>query len=1166
MTQSTQPRKIFARIPEQAQAADPNVSAWVSANAGSGKTSVLADRVVRLLRAGTPPGRILCLTFTRAAAAEMANRVFAQLSIWAAVSDDDLIQELRALDGHTPTKQELKVARTLFAQALETPGGLKIQTIHAFCERVLHQFPFEANIAAHFEVIDEGTSAELQGQAEREVLARVNREPNGPLAAALTVLMAYVGDATFSGLMNAVIGARKELLEWQREAGGLDAALAGLSRQMDLTPTDTLEAIEAQMLVSPILPKSEWAAVAAILETGTRNDNVLADNLKAANTAKSSAEALLAYRGVFLTQAGTPRARMMTKKLGETHPETLDILEQEQARLGDLLQTIKARKTYDATHALLTFGDAVLDGYTRRKQQSGRLDYDDLISKMRDLLTRQGAASWVLYKLDGGIDHILIDEAQDTSPDQWEIVRLLSEEALSGSGARELRRTIFAVGDEKQSIYSFQGAEPAQFDEMRRYFERRVRDAKGAWSKVPLDLSFRSVPAILEAVDEVFSSPEARAGLSSGGDPVSHRSFRNDQPGLVEIWPLIEAEAAEDISPWKAPLDRFDPASPKALLAAKIADTIQTWIENREPIAATGKPIEAGDILILVRRRDALVEALISALRNRKIQVAGADRLILQEHIAVMDLLAAADFALLPEDDLNLATLLKSPLIGLNEDELFAIAYGRNSSLWQTLEARRTEAPYTQAYELLARWRARADFGTPYGFFAEILGPDKGRANLHRRLGSEAVDAIDEFLNAVLRYEQVQTPSLQGFVHWMRAQSADIKRDMELEANEVRIMTVHGAKGLEAPIVFLPDTCSMPGARNNPKLTRLPPPADKPHLPDRLIWSPGASSGAPEIVLNARETYQIAQREEYRRLLYVAMTRAKDRLYICGHKSQNKTPEGCWYELVSNALQPLSTEEKNEDETISSWRFTGSVGDTGIAETLTPDSGRAAMTASELPEWAQEFASAVISAPRHLTPSGGKAESDAVVSSRLPYPDCDINALQRGNLIHRLLQELPAIAAEHRQSVAAQLLNVSAPELTVEQHAFLIEESLAVLDMPALEDLFSAASRAEIPVAAEFDEPAGDGQRLSISAQIDRLLVLPDEVIIADFKTDRKIPDSPESVPQKYLAQMASYVNLVEKIYPGKKIRVQLIWTAAREIMELSSTLLADADWLRVLK
>ncbi len=1155
------------RIKEQKSAADPQKSVWVSANAGSGKTSVLADRVVRLLRAGTQPGRILCLTFTRAAAGEMANRVFAQLSSWASADDEELTQELVALDGSLPTANDLKTARTLFARALETPGGLKIQTIHAFCERVLHQFPFEANVAAHFEVIDEGTSTELQEEAEREVLGKIVKNPNGTLGKALDVLMAYVGDTTFSGLMNAVIGARNDFLHWQQmaetEGGvkGLDAALIELADQMGLLLEETGDALEAQILDAAILNKSEWVRTTEILRSGIVTDQKLAVSLDNALAATSEDLVQRAYLEVFFTQAGKPRNKMMTKNLGQAHPELLEDLEREQMRLQGLRQKIRLRETYDSTHALLTFGDAVLTAYTRRKQRSGRLDYDDLIEKMRNLLTRQGAASWVLYKLDGGIDHFLVDEAQDTSPDQWEIIRLLSEEALSGEGAREVRRTIFAVGDEKQSIYSFQGAEPARFDEMRRYFARRVTDAQGKWDKVPLNLSFRSVPAILEAVDLVFQSEAARAGLCSDGDPVSHASYRKSQPGLVEIWPLAEAEPIAKPSPWLAPLDRFDPDSPRALLATRLAETIKTWIETKEPIAATGKPIQPGDILILVRRRDALVDALISALRGRNIQVAGADRLILQEHIAVMDLLAAADFVLLPEDDLNLAILLKSPLVGLSEEDLFALAHKRKGSIWRALESRRTKPEFAYAHELLIRWRGRADFTGVFGFFAEILGPDKGRANLHRRLGSEAIDAIDEFLNAVLRYEQVQTPSLQGFVHWMRAQSADIKRELEPDANEVRIMTVHGAKGLEAPIVFLPDTCSVPGARNNPKLTRVPPPAERPHLPDRLIWSPGPGANAPEIVVDAREQYLAAQREEYRRLLYVAMTRAKDRLYICGHRSKSNPPEDCWYELVTEALRATSTEIVDDEGLPTAWRFTGSVGEVGVTGTVLPEE-YAEPEGIPLPGWTGKTVPPVASPPRLLTPSTGAAEAGYMPSRGTTYPDMDMDARQRGNLVHRLLQELASVSRQDRARVGERLLAVTAPELGQEQHQFLLGEAISVLEHPALSELFCETSMAEVPLAADLADPLDETRRVSVSAQIDRLAVLPESVLVADFKTDRQIPESTESVPPKYLAQMAAYAGLVKKIFPGKKVRTQLIWTAAPQIMDLSPELLAQVPWL----
>lgn len=1132
--------------PEQRAAADPAASAWVSASAGSGKTYVLTRRVLRLLRNGVPPGRILCLTFTRAAAAEMTERVFAALGEWAVMDDAALAAALAELDGAGPGPADLARARRLFATALETPGGLKIQTIHAFAERVLHRFPFEANVAAHFAVLDDIEAQALREAALAAVLTRAGAAPEAALGAALDRVAAYAGDARFGELIAKVIDRHEAFRGWIVAHDDLDGALKSLAAALGADPGTTPEALRETICASPHLPPSDWAGIIDILRQGSSNDGKQADRLAVALAAggEARADACLA---LFFTGRGKARDHVLTKPMQKKHPDLAGRLAREQARLERLVGRIRAQDCFAASGALFTMADAVIDRYEAGKRARGLLDYDDLIAKTVNLLTRRGAAQWVLYKLDGGIDHILIDEAQDTNPRQWEIIRLLAEEGLSGDDGRADTRSLFAVGDEKQSIYSFQGADPDKFDEMRRYFERRTRAAGKPWTTAQLNVSFRSGPAVLEAVDRVFAAPAARAGLSAGSVPIAHTPQRADAPGLVELWPVETADEAPEPDPWDTPLDRVDTEGPQARLARRIADTIAGWLAAGEVLEARGTPVNAGDILVLVRRRNAFVDLLVGALRDREVPVAGADRLVVEEHIAVMDLLCAADVALLPEDDLALATLLRSPLVGLGEDELLALAAGRGGTLMDALAARRGEPAYCAAHDFVARIRRTADYAPPFAFFAGLLGAMGGRGRLLARLGPEAADALNEFLESALDYEHAAVPSLQGFVHAARARRAEIKRNMDQAKGEVRIMTVHGAKGLEAPIVFLPDTCEVPDGRHDGPLIAL---GDHTSAAP-LAWAVGPKEAQPEALTAAREELRATQMAEYRRLLYVAMTRARDRLYVCGARGRGEVPESTWYKLVAGALLPVMEAMEGGQGEPRAWRL--------VRGKKRAESRRTAavVRAVAIPAWARRSAPPTPPQGRRLIPSEAGAHG-SVEAGEMDAPDGP-GPRRRGVLIHALIERLPDIAPDERAAAAGRLLAALAPDLEAAARTAAASEALALLDEPALAPLFGPGSRAEVALGGNLSLPGG-GEPLDVSGQIDRLAVTSDTVLIADYKTGQSVPDNAAATPQAYLAQLAAYRAALRPVFPDKAVRAFIVWTAGPVVHELPGALLDAAE------
>lgn len=1138
----------------QRRASDPRISAWVAANAGAGKTHVLAQRVIRLLLDGCPPNRILCLTFTKAAAANMASRVFSTLAQWISLDDEALDAAIAALDGRVPNAERRVRARRLFAEALEAPGGLKVQTIHAFCARLLHQFPFEAEVAAGFTVLEDRAEAELIDRLRLEVLTEATAHPDGELGRALATAITVAADMTLTDTVREAIDKRAAVTAFVEQNGGLAGAAAELSRALDIEPDDAIERVEAEIVDGPLFPSSQWATAAATWGKGSINDIRQRERLLTAAAMTGPAK-VDAYLKVFFTDDLAPRDSLITASLARRHPELAARLKAEQERLSPLLDRRRALATRDRTVALLTIAAAIISRYQVEKDRHGFLDYDDLIDKTLALFSKVSAA-WVLYKLDLGIDHLLIDEAQDTSPKQWEVIKHLVSEFTAGEGARgDVRRTIFAVGDEKQSIFSFQGAAPHYFAEMRRHFERAYGDAF-----VPVDLkhSFRSAPVVLGAVDSVFSRPQAYTGLTADSVKTVHQAVREKAPGVVEIWPLVQPDERREIEGWDAPFDVVSETSPFVRLAKRIARTIRVWLARGEPVTdlASGKtrPLAPGDILILVHQRGALFEAIIRALKEADIAVAGADRLMLTEHIAVMDLMALGDALLLPADDLALATVLKSPLFGITEERLFALAWQREGTLRAALRAKASDDPLLSAIDLqLERLATAAAAETPFAFYARVLGPEGGRKRLLARLGPEAADALDEFLNLALDYERRETASLQGFLAWLRATPTEIKRDMELAREEVRVMTVHGAKGLEAPLVILADTTTNPAGPHPPRLLTIP--DTSPGKADRIVWAVRKAMDVP-VMAQARARAIEAAQNEYRRLLYVAMTRAADRLVVCGAEGQRRRPEGCWYDLVRDALAPDMSEEAADDGDGTVLRLRKPLPD-GEASPPAPPAP-ATRTEVALPNWLRQPAAAQAEQKPVVSVSAiGAAASTIRPQRQGPAAAGAETGRLRGILIHRLLQALPELAPDRRPAAARRYLERAGAALDPGEQERLLAQVLAVIADARFSALFAAGSGAEVPIVGRVVRK--DRPPLTVSGQVDRLAVTPKNVLIADYKSDSPAPQRIEDVDPAYLVQLALYRAVLDELYPDRAVRAAIVWTEVPAWMELPEHVLETA-------
>lgn len=1164
---------------QQALASDPAASVFVSASAGSGKTKLLIDRLLRLMLPrhapagqdafipGSPPARILCLTFTKAAAAEMAIRLQTRLGRWVTLPDARLDAELQALSVPC-TPETRRRARALFAEVLDLPGGMRIGTIHAFCQSLLRRFPLEAAMNPHFTVMEETDAALALLGCVETVLGERPEGSIAPLAGQIAL-----GDfVTLAGALRR--NARAEaILERALETPAVVPTV--LCRVLGL-PQDALsrsDAAEREAACTAFPGEEDLRARLPILVSkGTPAIKATAYRLLdwlALAPAERAAQWDV-WRNGLLTKSGTLRKTgLISTKLAQDHPELVTALEREAARIAEVEEGLRARRLARLGLALLKTAAPVAALYATRKNQRGLVEYDDLIRRTLGLLQQPGAA-WVLYKLDGGIDHLLLDEVQDTSREQWRIAEDLTAEFFVGEGTHTQEqgpRTVFAVGDYKQSIYGFQGADPEAFRTSRREFKQRAAFAGLPWQEPDLTVSFRSTAPVLALVDAVFSHPDAARGVAEeDGRPMRHLTARPGEGGRVELWPLAETQAEEQDapSPWEPPTANTTRQTPQQ----KLADTLARFIARhlKAPPEEGAAPLTPGDVLVLVPRRSAFVTALVRALKTENIPVATLVRTGLADQLAVQDLMALCGALLLPQDDLTLACVLTSPLGGLSDDSLMALATGRGKAepLWSALREQHARQPdWAQAWRMLDGLFRRVDYLTPHELLSEALGRWGGRARLLARLGPEAAESIDELLSAALRYQDMHPPSLQGFLHWLRNSEESVKREAEAGGDAVRVMTAHGAKGLQARLVILPDTVGTP------------------RFEDRLFWVKDTPTGldvplyvprgalAVTVTQKLRAAMQASAFEEYNRLLYVALTRAAEHLVICGWKPGRIVPEESWYERCRKGFEAVGAVPQP-------WEAGGWTGEMLVLEEKpaprvppkNPPPAQSAHTdrapAEALPAWlgrapAWQGVPPVPDAPlaRPLAPS---RPDDAMLGPlppvRSPLDVATITpaaareaAFRRGTLVHALLQYLPARPPEQWAERAHGWLARPASGLKPEEAKTLAEQVLAVLALPDLAPLFSPHARAEQRLAG-----VAGGQ--VIVGQVDRLRVLPDTVLVCDFKTGRHTPRTVAGTPVLYLRQMAAYRALLQGLYPGRPVRCVLVWTEAPRADVLPDTLL----------
>lgn len=1145
-------RASFRLTPEQARAADPLAPVWVSASAGSGKTQVLTARVLRLLLQDVRPESILCITFTKAAAAEMATRVFKVLGDWARASDDQLRAEFAGL-GEMPSPERLARARTLFARCLDAEGGLKIQTLHAFAQSLLANFPLEAGIAPGFSTLDDRTAAEAVRTVMTAELSRAARHGDHRLLEDVACISVAAGDQKFMSIVNELIRQGPRILAFAGAGGlrGIEPRLRALfSLPRDGGPTDWLA---AQVTDERI----QWLELPRLAEAWTHGaagdkDKAARLQLWLAREAYDRADTFDALRGLFFSESsGKPFAKLASKGATTFDPDILDVAEKALNRVAELQDTLARFHAVNTAACYLRFGFTLAAAMEAYKARVGALGFDDLIARAARLLTAEGAAQWVRYKLDMSIDHVLVDEAQDTNADQWAIVRALTEEFFAGIGTHEPGRTVFAVGDLKQAIFGFQGSDPATFIEAEQRYAAEAEAVGAELRRVPLDRSFRSTEAVLKLVDAAINQLGAQALGIREAHP--HVASRTGQTGMVALWPAIEPTAAEEEEAdsingaanggGAGEMDWQPPAERK--LAEQIARQIADWLRRGETLEARSRPVRPGDILVLVRKRSEFVRALVAELAHLRVPVAGVDRMMLAVPLAVRDILSLIRFALLPDDDLTLAEVLKSPFIGWNEDQLFDLAHGRGeASLWNALNHKADEGltEAAQAYDRLHDVLAVADWAPPYEFLEIVLSDLGGRNRALGRFGPQARDPVDMLMEAAMAYERDFPPSLQGFLDWLERGDIEVKRDPEAARDEVRVMTVHGAKGLQAPIVILADAYALPDEKN----PMVPISAQEGTVP---IWY-GGKAYAVGPVSQSIDAIRERQAQEHARLLYVALTRAEDRLYVAGWKparniARSLTP---WYETVAGALDELGAQTLDDPL----WRAYGEVRAFRMEgpniHLDRPGAGDVA-PALELPDWATTVAGAEPRPPRPLAPSHVATVPEPPAASPL---EAGTPAARRGTLIHRLLERLPVTAEDAREDVARRWLDRCAADLSWEAQEEIIGTVLRTLHDPEISALFGPDALAEIPLSAVIKGRV-------FSGQVDRLIVKDGTVLVVDIKTGAQVPATAAETPLAYLQQMGAYRAALALMFPDKTIEAALLWTAGPTLTFLPTVLMEQA-------
>lgn len=1083
----------------QTHALNPAVSAWVSAHAGTGKTWLLTHRVARMLLEDETlsPRSILALTFTKAAALEMEERLTALLLEWNLAPPPVLHQSLTVLLGTAPQPHHLHTARGLVKRVLAEPVGFS--TIHAFAQHILQQFPLEAGVDTTFTVLEESEKQQLVAAAIRRVMSRTPAPADEDALSLLYSLTA--GETSLPQLLHTVVNKRHALARVLHPFGGwggITDYCTYLAKKLNMppeikVPADVLS-FKRTHYNSPREQNLKTAAQ-ALLQGGKKAAALGGGVLAFLNSTRSD-YAFENYLTTLLKDDGAPRALPTDKKTeAALSTQLTDILAAEQTRILALLGVMRSADIFFATEALLRIAKQVVAEYETQKTKHGALDFDDLTAHTHRILTRADMAEWVRFRLDSRITHLLIDEAQDTDETQLDLLTTLMGEMASGTGQHAQQRSLFVVGDIKQSIYRFRGATTKGFFNFRTFLENHVGTEGEKWHDVRLETSRRSTTPILALVDSVFADPTLKAALGVGNEPLTHHVHRGQHGGRVKVFPLIVGDEKEEALPWQLP-EGFSTNDKAFYKTAKaVANLIGVLTNGPEKLSSTGSIADFADIMVLVRTHEK-AGAVLSALQQAGIP-AVVENSKENKHWLVADVKALITALHLPDDDVALAHALRSPLISLSQAGLEALCLQRpqGQPLWQAL--RDYSQHNTHAAAALARLeKARGIVSThsvPEGM--EVLLSELQAVSCATTRAVADVRLLPTARAEIIQVVESLTQAAQAFTgHGWLAFVGDVEQQIKIKPAHtyaVRIMTVHAAKGLEAPVVIMPETTDA---------TVKP---DKLNIEDDLIFYK-----TPNAWVKPEWESAFEEREKHRqwcdelRLLYVALTRARDQLYILGaaRGRDNQAAEKSWYSLITQALEAHPPEGLKKIAEGGYEFYTlhtaGEVPATPVTETQQDD--------FELPNW--------LATPTPLLAHAAPAAFHERVHAQ---------AVAFGTAVHAALEKMPAPRPD-----IEKILHKNLPANQAKQA--LAQVQAVVEKFPAF---FSVHARAEVPIAT----PSGE-------KRIDRLVIENNAITIIDFKTDSP---PPALLPAAYRAQLNDYRTAIAALFPTHTISCGIVWVMA---------------------
>jgi ATP-dependent helicase/nuclease subunit A len=1107
------------QMPEYCE--NPSQSAWVMAHAGSGKTYALVKRVIALLLSNATPQSIWCLTYTNNAATEMQERLHSKLDELACLEDASLKQALAEYLGDANagvSDAHCQKIRAIAADIMLPGQGIICTTMHGLCQKLLRIFALESGMLPDFTLLDAETQRSLLYQAIDAVFAHGLQVQKGALFEALDHVASIAKYDTVKSRLKKILSRRDLLSQALLQAGSVEnlhqAVFDVCHAENGANTDDILAEIQAQTL-------PQMRAIYEALGEGKTQDKTKARAIKIWLDTPCDPDHLTKawqrYLTVFYDSKSKLREKLFNKGTLVEDGALAQAFAREQMRVADALEKLSAQALAQDSSAMLSLAITALDHYHALKAKPGMLDFDDLLLSMLQLVENPVTLGHVMRKLDYRLEHILLDEAQDTSPVQWRILSHLIEEICHTAPRKStVPRSLFVVGDVKQSIYSFQGAAPQMMQAKHAAFSALYQGHEMAFQTASLNVARRNVPLILQLVDKVANNMSVQPGLLEEG--ITHVPWRKNAPGMIALHPLCESEKINVPGGFHMPTAYHLGGRAQNKLAQNIAQMITDWLKNNRRYLANGQEVCASDIMIIVRNRGHLVPAIIRALEAANIPVAAIDRLVLSQHIMVLDILALIAWIYQPDDDVSLAQVLRSPMFSLSEEALFALANNRDGSLFDAL----CESEKHQSIcLLLADFQAQKDQPI-YAWLSHLFYTHELVKPYLERLGNALQEVVDALMEYAANLHGKAESHLLHFMRHMRQAEQVIKHE-ETTPDAVRILTVHGAKGLEAPIVILADTTSMPQMHK-----------------EEIYYTDYGDETLPlcamqEISKQARllkttkEAKQKSLMHEYYRGLYVAITRARDELYIFGLKPKSASGDS-WYEVIKTAMNTMDDAQEDASGILSITQKPASLHAEITAHQPSPLDG-------DLPDWLH--ARIAPEAVRiTLTPSHVGALFDLDVSPAdyavFSAQKLQSNARDYGNALHAVLQWVDCNTPN--QQLQKALILQALPEADIK----LAMQCIAQLwNDVEIANLWQKPAQKEQPIYAQL---AFNGVCYDVTGVVDRLIILPDTVMILDYKTALNIPKS-DAIPVQYLAQMALYKAVLKEIYPQKNIRTALLWT-----------------------